>query len=403
MPKDRHPLKEERITGNIFMEELGKEVLQLVMEHPLFQGLNESQISKLLSQSNQIHCQEDYPLIHEGCNDKRCYLVLDGELEVLKVDAGNREHRLAVIPAGEVIGAVVLLDDKMRSASVRCLTDCSLLVIEQAIIEDLISKDKDYYKIIKNLGIMVSDKLRATNEIAVNALQEKVELYRVQVIMSRIMVWIILALSFLSFFNTTAVLYINKVSSTTYFTAPLMVFLTLFLISTMKIVKLPLSAYGLTLRGGKAAVVGSLLYCLPICVLIMMTKWFLIHYNADYQGQNLFQLYNGRAQGNVGAWLVDALLYAVLICPFQEFMARSGLQAPLQHLFTGPRKILFSIVASNIIFMTAHVFISSTVAVMVFVPGLFFGWLFYRYKTLLAPITGHIVVGLWGICIVGFF
>lgn len=326
------------------MEQSHRDLVSAAEAHPLFHGLSQPQVKSLLQQLKQVTMTQQTYLIREGDQDKLCYLVLEGELEVVKKDASEQEHRLASMKAGDVVGAIVLLDDKTRSASVRCLTDCVLLCIEQDTIEELIQTDPAYYKIFKNIGSVVSHKLRETNEKTIQAFQEKIATYQVQVAMSKTMIGIILALSFLSFFNLIASKYVDQVANTTYITAPLMVFLTLFLIFVIKIVKLPFADYGLRLTGAKRAILGSMAYSLPLCVVAVLIKWALVHYSPEFAGKAIFQLHHGRYRGNVWFWLESAAIYALVICPFQECMSRCGLQAPLQHLFVGSHRTLLAIV-----------------------------------------------------------
>lgn len=383
------------------MNGLASRYLPFIKGHQIFFGLNDSEIATVLSKSEQIAHKANDLLIKEGDNDKKCYLVIEGELEVFKIDTDQKQHSLAHLSKGDIAGGIVLLDDKTRSASVRCLSDCELLVFYQQELEKLIGEDKNYYRVFKNIAAHVCDKFRESNNLTIQTLREKIRLYQLQVSMSRAMVGIILSLCFLSFYNLIASQYIDPHKSTSYLSVPLMLFMTIFLVVVFRAVRLSLSAYGLTLKGGKRAFFGGLLYSIPICILIMVFKWFLINYTDAFRAQPLLPMYHGRFMGDYQGWLIDTMVYAAVWSPFQELLARSGLQAPLEHLLTDRFRVPMAILVSNIIFMTAHLFLSTFTALIVFFPGLFFGWLFYKYKSLIAPITAHIIVGVWGTNILG--
>ena len=224
--------------------------------------------------------------------------------------------------------------------------------------------------------------------------------------MGRLLVAIVMALSFLSFFNLIAAEQMRKVASSSYITVPLMIFLVVFLIAVFKFVRLPLAAYGIKKEGALNAFLGGLLYSIPVCALAVLVKWWLIHNSVQFGSQQLFTPYAGINPDNFQnpgeAWVIATLIYGLIISPVQELMTRSGLQAPLEYLLTGRFRVLWAIVASNIIFMTAHVFMSPAIAIIVLIPGLFFGWLFYKYRNIIAPMTAHAIVGVWGLNIVGF-
>ncbi len=382
-----------------------QEFQSLIVNHPIFANLSPAQIQTLVKSCTQMELKAGDILMREGDSDKQCYLILKGKLEVIKIDSGQMSHQLAQLDAGEIVGAIVLLDDQNRSATVRCMSDCELLIISQDVLDKLIAKDKEYYRVIKNIAANVCEKFRQTNETTVKALREKIEIYKIQVSMGRLMVSIVIALSFLSFFNLIASEEMKKVASSSYITIPLMLFMTVFLIAIFKFVRLPLAAYGITTKGAGRAFLGGIFYSIPICAITVLVKWLLIQHVDHYSGQQLFTPFAGinpaSYQNPTEAWYMAVLIYGLLISPFQELMTRSGLQAPLEHLLTGRFRVVWAIIASNIIFMTAHVFMSPMIAIMVLIPGLYFGWLFYKYKNIIASATAHAVVGVWGLCIVG--
>lgn len=378
---------------------------QLIKKHPFFSGLSNDQIDHLLNVSKKISLEAEEFLMREGDLDKQCYLIMEGTLEVVKVDEVNFGHRLASMGKGEVVGSIVLLDHKPRSASVRAMTDCQLLAISEADLEKLIAQDSGYYRVIKNIGTDICDHFRKSNEITVKAFQDKIAIFKKQVSMGRILVAIILFLSFLSFFNMIASEWLVTLPNSTYVTIPLMVISAIFLLTVFFFVRLPFSAYGITRKGAKRAFLGGLQYAAIFCVLFLLFKWLLLHYGW-LKGQTLFDPYAGtninRYKNPALAWWVETAVYGLFVSPVQEFLARSGLQAPLQDIFPGRFKAFLAILASNLIFMTAHVFMSPAIALSIFVPGLLYGWLFYKYNNLIAPMIAHMVTGVWALNIVGW-
>ena len=79
----------------------------------------------------------------------------------------------------------------------------------------------------------------------------------------------------------------------------------------------------------------------------------------------------------------------------QEFVARSGIQAPLYAFLHGSemKRRWFSIVASNLVFTAAHAHISLAFALAAFLPGILWGWIFAKTNSLFAATVSHLIVG----------
>lgn len=73
-------------------------------------------------------------VMREGAVEDWLYVVVDGELEVL------REDRRAIIGAGEVVGELAVLDPMPRSATVRALTDSLLFRLDKAAFDEAVDE-----------------------------------------------------------------------------------------------------------------------------------------------------------------------------------------------------------------------------------------------------------------------
>lgn len=69
-------------------------------------------------------------VMREGAVEDWLYVVVDGELEVV------REDRRVVLGAGTVVGELAVLDPMPRSATVRALTDCLLFRLDKAAFDE---------------------------------------------------------------------------------------------------------------------------------------------------------------------------------------------------------------------------------------------------------------------------
>jgi signal transduction histidine kinase len=104
---------------------MSKEFLRL---QPLFSDLSEDDLDWLSAQAEPVTIPAGTNLMEEGEPGDAAYVVVDGDLEVVK-RADNQEIVIAVRDPGQVIGEMSLLDQAPRSATVRTLRDSHLLKI----------------------------------------------------------------------------------------------------------------------------------------------------------------------------------------------------------------------------------------------------------------------------------
>jgi membrane protease YdiL (CAAX protease family) len=107
-------------------------------------------------------------------------------------------------------------------------------------------------------------------------------------------------------------------------------------------------------------------------------------------------VFSGRLSQNptYGPYLLELGIYVVLAA-VQEFLVRGVLQGSLQEFLTGRHVIWKSILISNLLFSTLHLHLSVSFALMAFLPGLFWGWLYSRHRTLIGVTISHILIGAW--------
>lgn len=100
----------------------------LIRRVPLFADLTDDEADELWTSGTQLEAAPGETVIAEGDLGDSLYIILSGELEVTKRDAG-RNITLATRQPGEFLGEMSLLEQAPRSASVRAVTASRLLVI----------------------------------------------------------------------------------------------------------------------------------------------------------------------------------------------------------------------------------------------------------------------------------
>ena len=115
---------------------------------------------------------KDSIIIEEGDVAYSAYLIQSGSVSVYSKSSG-REIELARLGVGEICGEMALIDEQARSANVRALEDCNLIVITRTAFENKLSDSdttvqaivKMLIKRIKSSNVTVLDKQENTRSM----------------------------------------------------------------------------------------------------------------------------------------------------------------------------------------------------------------------------------------------
>lgn len=138
---------------------------------PLFASLPASEIAHLAGTLQTRVVATHELLFREGDPHGLFYILLDGEVEVIKALGTPDERRLAVRPAGSFLGEMSLLSpDGRHTASVRARTPLRLLEMSNAAFEALIRREPSFaYELMRTL----SGRLEESENQTIQDLREK--------------------------------------------------------------------------------------------------------------------------------------------------------------------------------------------------------------------------------------
>ncbi len=105
-------------------------------------------------------------VFREGDPAREMFVVLEGEIEVLKKSRRGRETRVAILGPNDTFGEMSIIDMQPRSATVRALGSARLLRISTEEMDGLYRHDlKSYTLIVLNIARDLSRRLRVTDGI----------------------------------------------------------------------------------------------------------------------------------------------------------------------------------------------------------------------------------------------
>lgn len=372
--------------------------------HPVFKGLDSSQLKRLSSLSREVSLEKGEYLMREGEIGEEMYFIVEGSLEVIKQDPiDGRDHLIETLHEDQVVGELAFLDHGLRSASVRAITSVKLRTLRFVDLESLAQEEPAFQSIYQHLSRNISHALRKTTGIAAEALRKTIEENQTRVYMGQFLVYIIVILSLIIYSMRPLNYAINHATDSTNVTIPVIVCLTVFVFLMIRSSHLPLDVFGITLKNWKTSLFEGIGFSIPLLIAITLLKFLFIQFIPYYQGRALFEpfaLINDPASQTLPFWILVNALYWLFI-PAQELMARGALQGLLEKFLLGKHRVLVAIIVSNLIFSTAHVYMSEWIALLAFTGGLFLGWLYARTHNLLGVIVSHGIIGTYTLAIVG--
>lgn len=98
-------------------------------------------------------------LMREGEESTEMYYLQSGTLAVFK-RKGDQEFQIGTIIAGELVGEMSFLDKNPRSASVKAMSECVLVVVPLEKLEHTISTMPKWFGALLNT---LTDRLRKAN------------------------------------------------------------------------------------------------------------------------------------------------------------------------------------------------------------------------------------------------
>src|SRR6185437_14627792 len=153
--------------------------IQRLREVGLFGALSDEVLEHLAKTLHPLRVQAGESVFREGDNAREMYVVLDGEVEVMKKSRRGRDMRVAILGPSDCFGEMSLIDVQPRSATVRALGPSRLLRMTSEDLDALYRHDlKSYALVTLNIARDLSRRLRVTDSIladfAANVLDEYV-------------------------------------------------------------------------------------------------------------------------------------------------------------------------------------------------------------------------------------
>ena len=137
------------------------DTVELLKGVDMFEGLTEQELRRVGAICREAKYAKGQIVTSQGEEGDEMFIVRDGLVEVTVGEAGEGPRTVVNLGTGQVVGEMALVDRGPRSATVRCVTDATLNVIERDAFEDLCQSSAQIGMVVyRNLAADLSFKLR---------------------------------------------------------------------------------------------------------------------------------------------------------------------------------------------------------------------------------------------------
>lgn len=137
------------------------DVTELLTGHSLFSHLSPAAIYRLVELAQVRGFSSGDLILQEGQKSTGCFIILSGQVEVIKSLNSANPRILAKLGSGEIVGEMSMIDEEPHVASVRALQDTQCIMIERW---DFKAQMQAYPEIALQLLPILAKRLRALLE-----------------------------------------------------------------------------------------------------------------------------------------------------------------------------------------------------------------------------------------------
>ncbi len=381
-------------------------------EIPLFAHLRKNQVERLRPHLIFSHYEAGELIIAEGqLSHHHIFIIIEGEVSLCKkphhpINAVNSLIELETRRRFDIFGGMSALDGRPLSVSAIAKTPLTLAAIDLSRKSANAPDPSTRNVLIAELRRYLANYVRLSLDYRIDSLAKEAEFSRYRSAVGSI---VIAALSLLSFYTLalTSLPRFEHYLGVNFALSPfIIVFFALIFFPVIRRSGFPPAFFGMRFDNWKSAVTFSFGASLAFIAAGALIKWFTIVTLPALHGLTVVSWADVSIDGKevtASPWYWLAVGLYVLLTPVQEFVARCGIQAPLYAFLQGNelRRRSLAIIVSNLVFSAAHAHIGLVFALVTFVPGLFWGWIFARTNSLLAVSISHFLVGGAGIFLFG--
>jgi signal transduction histidine kinase len=141
-----------------------------------FKGLDDRELQDMAALTEIRTYPPGHVLCREGAYEDVFYIIADGNAEITKkMIEGEEDRLLRVARRGDMVGEMALIQNAPRAATVRTLTECTVLEMEKQDFETILSRSPHMAMDIIRITL---DRIRANDQTMIEELQKSNKVLR---------------------------------------------------------------------------------------------------------------------------------------------------------------------------------------------------------------------------------
>jgi CRP/FNR family cyclic AMP-dependent transcriptional regulator len=141
-------------------------LISLLQKIPIFAGLSEEVVTAFADTGRQERVDAGVVIVEQGAPGREMFIVVEGEVAVVKQRRSSEQLTLAALGVGEFFGEMCIIQCMPRSATVRAVKPCLLFALTNGDILRLFRKRPDQFSIlILNIARDLCRRLQRLDEL----------------------------------------------------------------------------------------------------------------------------------------------------------------------------------------------------------------------------------------------
>jgi signal transduction histidine kinase len=141
-----------------------------------FKGLEDNELQEMASLTEIRTYPPDHVLCREGAYEDVFYIIADGKVEITKkMIEGEDERLLRLSGRGDMVGEMALIQNAARAATVRTVTECTVLEMEKSDFEVILSRSP---RMAIDIIRITLDRIRTNDQKMIEELQKTNQVLR---------------------------------------------------------------------------------------------------------------------------------------------------------------------------------------------------------------------------------
>ncbi len=161
----------ETLWENIFKRQAQVQSIQDILQTtPIFAGLKKSELKAVEKIIHRRFYRDGEMVFHQGDPGVGLYVIARGKVRIFITDESGTVVELTTLKRGDFFGETSVIDGGLRSASAQALGDTELLGFFRPDLFNIMDRyPRLGAKILLNIALVYSQRLRATNQELMNA------------------------------------------------------------------------------------------------------------------------------------------------------------------------------------------------------------------------------------------